>query len=161
MGAEGGLPGGEPIVYFAAGNKVENLDEEITPEETPSGLSVDYRSAVETFVNQFNMAFQEEDVGILYGLLDPAVIDLYGADVCKAYLSTVIKNTTQLELLEVLNVGAWIWEIDGLSIQLSNIYKAIVNFTVQGNTTQESFHLSLAEDGSMRWFTDCGDPQAQ
>jgi len=141
--------------------EVEEPSEEISSEEIPPEVSEDTLSAIETFILLFNTAFQDGDVEALYNLLDLAVIDMYGTEACQTYLDSVIKNTTQLELVEVKKVGSWNWEIDNQSTPLDNIFNVIVNFTVQDQTSREDFHLSVAEDNTVRWFTDCGEPLTQ
>jgi hypothetical protein len=156
MGAKGGLPQGEPIVYQVEGQKVEELSE-----ETSAVLPPEVLSAVNSFIQTFNTAFQNGDFETLFTLLHPAVINLYGADACRTYLKGVIENKVHLDLVKVSEEGTWIWEIDGRSIPLDSIYKVKVDFTVQDQKSQPDFHLYLPGDGSALWLTDCGEPLTQ
>jgi hypothetical protein len=158
MGAEGGLPQGEPIVYQVSGTKVDELPEETTGEEAPPALPAGVEDAIDTFVQTFNTAFQEGDAYTLYQLLHPAVFELYGEDACRTYLEGAIASTIQLEVKEMTQVGSWDWEIDGHSTPVDFIYQVEVEVTYLDTPTTQEFHLSLPGDDSVRWFTDCGEP---
>jgi hypothetical protein len=161
MGAEGGLPQGEPIVYQVSGIKMAELPDEASTDVVSPALPAGVRSAIDIFVQTFNAAFQDGDVDTLHQLLHPAVFELYGVDACRTYLEGVVTNTIQIEVAEVTRVGAWNWEIDGQSTPLDFIYKVVVDLTFQGQTNSLEFHLSLPGDDSVRWFTDCGEPLTQ
>jgi hypothetical protein len=161
MGAEGGLPQGEPIVYQVSGTKMADLPDEASTDVVSPTLPAGVRSAIDIFVQTFNAAFQDGDVDTLHQLLHPAVFELYGVDACRTYLNGVIANTIQIEVVEVTRAGAWNWEIDDQSTPLDFIYKVVVDLTFQGQTSSQEFHLSLPGDDSVRWFTDCGEPLTQ
>jgi len=136
-------------VYSIEGYKVEETTEEPTPPTTDGNLA-----KAEAFAQAFNDAFQSGDTEALFELLHPAVIDLYGAEACQAYFASVIENPIQIEVLEILEVGTWDWVIDERSTLIVFTFKV----TVQGKTSQHEIHLSLSDDGSFLWFTDCGEP---
>lgn len=149
MGVEGGLPTGRPIVYQVEGERVQP-----SVESTPG---VD-EALVEAFYGVLNTAFETKDVDTLLNNLHPAVIDLYGLDVCRTYLSSVVETPTQIELKDVLGVGPWDWEIDSRSTLIEKAYTLEIILTAQGEQLAQETHLGLREDGSLGWFTDCGDP---
>jgi hypothetical protein len=149
MGVEGGLPTGNPIVYQVDGERVQP-SLEITP-EVDEGL-------VESFYGLLNTAFETKDVDTLLNSLHPAVIDLYGLGACKVYLGTVVETPIHVDLEEVLTIGPWEWEIDGRTTRIEKAYALEILMTAQGEQHAQETHLGLREDGSLGWFTDCGEP---
>lgn len=148
MGVGGGLPQGAPISYEIAGDEVE------PPTTGPTAEADD----VGAFYDSFNQAFDEEDVDSLHQSLHPAVFDLYGEEACYEYLSDVIMNPTQVQVLEILEYGPWDWEIDGESITIDPAYSVLIEVTAGGQTVERTAHLAPLEDGTLAWFTDCGEP---
>jgi hypothetical protein len=149
MGAEGGLPQGLPIVYSVNGERTAAL-ETSTPE--PSS------AAAETFAESFNAYFQDADVEGLLSLLHPAVIELYGSGACREYLSSVVATPVKIEVIRVLSIGPWLWEIDGRSTLIEEVYTVQAEISAAGQSNQRSLHFGVLEDGSIAWFSDCGEP---
>lgn len=152
MGAKGGLPGGNSVTYQVTGTKAEEA-EEITGSLAPGVVD-----AIGAFITVFNSAFQDGDSGPLYQLLNPAVIELYGEEACRAYLEGIVEIPTTLEYLDATKVGVWDWERDGIITPVDFAYAVQVNYTSQDQTLQQEIHLTLPGDDSVRWFADCGDP---
>jgi hypothetical protein len=92
------------------------------------------------------------------GRLHPAVFERYGVEACQAYLDTVIANPMQLEVLAVTAQGPWNWELDERSTSIDNAFSVQVRITAQGQTAQKEIHFAPGADGTIMWFTDCGDP---
>ena len=113
---------------------------------------------VTSFVEEFNAAFADEDVVALAALLNPAVIERYGESSCSAYLESVITNTIEVEAVKVLSFGWWDWEMDDLVTTMDNVYAILINVTAQGQTSEQEVHYGQLENGTLSWFTDCGDP---
>jgi hypothetical protein len=149
MGANGGLPGGKPIIYGVNGDRLEP-----TPTPTPDPRI----GELQEFFNDYNALFQAADANGLLGLLHPAVLDLYGISACQAYLTTAVKKPIEIEVLQVLSFESWTWEIDGHSILIEDAYSIQVGVSAGGQTIQQSMHLALDENGEITWFTDCGEP---
>jgi hypothetical protein len=148
MGAQGGLPTGAPIVYQVEGILIPPLEPD----------TVVVTETVELFVEDFNVAFANQDVDFLFDRLHPAVFDLYGAEQCQGYLEGVIDNLIQVEVLETYPLGPWQYERDGRSIAVENAYTVDANILVAGQSSEQELHYALGDDGNLRWFTDCGDP---
>lgn len=149
MGADGGLPGGLPITYY-----VEGQPPEPEAEATPVPETVDAQG----FYDDFNRAFWEQDTSALIDLLHPSVIDLYGREACQAYLQTVVETIIDVEFIGVVEFGKWVWEIDGLTIPVDDVYTLNINVVAQGQVNERESHVGLRDDGTLGWFTDCGDP---
>jgi hypothetical protein len=150
MGAEGGLPGGEPITYHVEGNRTGALDQESSSE--------DGKTLVEQFYDRFNAKFSAGSSEGLYFLLHSAVIDLYGADACQAYLGEVAQNLVQIEVLSATGPELWLWEIDDRAIEIEEAFVVHANVIAGGGTTDRDLHIAKDDTGLLKWFTDCGDP---
>ena len=160
LGAGGGLPGGFPITYYVEGQLIEP-EAEATPtqiepevEATPVPETVD----VQGFYDDFNRAFWGQDPSALIDLLHPSVIDLYGPEACQAYLQSVVETIIDVEFVGVVEFGIWVWEIDGLTIPVDDVYTLNINVIAQGQVNERESHVGLRDDGTLGWFTDCGDP---
>lgn len=159
MGVEGGLPGGQSIVYDITGTHMREGTEEGGAEPGPADAAMaGIREAINAFIGVFNDAFRNGDVGTLLGLLHTAVIDRYGQDACRIYLEEVAENPISLKLLDVRRIGSWDWETDGLSTTIGSIYTVTANRTALGSTEEVEVHLAVPGDDSVRWLTDCGEP---
>jgi hypothetical protein len=149
MGANGGLPGGQAIVYSVSGEKLQ-------PTATPTP---DPRlGELQEFFATYNGLFQSADVAGLLALLHPGVLDLYGQSACQDYLSSIIDKPIHVEVLQLQSFEPWTWEIDGRSTDIEDAYSILAGVSAAGQTIQQSMHLGLAGDGSISWFTDCGEP---
>lgn len=150
MGAEGGLPSGAPIVYRVEGARTGPLEERTSAEIG--------KTLVEAFFDRFNANFNaQSSEGLLY-LLHPAVIDLYGVEACQAYLEGVVQNLIQLEVLSSSSLDTWQWEIDERTTPIENAFMVRANVVVENASGERDLHVADDENGSLKWFTDCGDP---
>jgi hypothetical protein len=167
MGADGGLPTGLAITYTITGTLPLSLVPPVssapttTPIATPPDLDLTgaYTTtiAAQTFFSEQNRLFQTQDVDSLYARLHPAVIDLYGGEVCAAYLTSVIETPVQIDVRSASEIGTWIWVIDDRNIPIPQALDVEVDFTARGETVARTVHLALVGE-ELRWFTDCGDP---
>jgi hypothetical protein len=149
MGVNGGLPGGQSIIYHVTGENDQSRQ---------SGADDSELSTVVPFFEHFNQLQAAEDTEALFALLNPAVLELYGAESCRSYLESISNPTLRVAPIEVTSVGPWDWEIDGRTTPIDQAYTVQVRVdSNQGEKTQE-LHLAQRPDGSLSWFTDCGDP---
>ncbi|NIM95372.1 MAG: hypothetical protein GTO18_16880 [Anaerolineales bacterium] len=148
MGVNGELPGGDAITYSVEGEAAGSGEETPVPTE----------SAAEEFYDAFNAAMAAGDAGALVDMLHPAVIELYGLEACQAYLASIIDTTVSVEVVQEIGFGPWLWEIDGTSTLIEDVYTLAINVTAQGETRAIESHVGLLDDGSLGWFTDCGEP---
>jgi hypothetical protein len=154
---------GENMIYSPEMNVASELEVVVTgaasvpvgPEGIPDA-ALSYE--INAFVAAFNTAFAEGDVAALHGLLNPDVFDRYGETACTSYLESVIGTPIQVEVVKVLSFGTWDWDMDDLVTTMDNVYTILVNVTVQGQTGQQEIHYGQLENGTLSWFTDCGDP---
>ena len=148
LGVDKGLPGGEAISYIVEGTKDAPLEEPSAHPDT---------ELVETFTTDLVDAMQSQDVTFLFDRLHPAVLDIYGADACQAYLGS-IAGYSNIGVLQLSGPGDWVFERDGTSTPIQDAYTIEANFTLpEGQVNPAVAHFALM-DGEMSWFTDCGDP---
>ena len=145
---DGRLPGGEDIVFNVSGVRIEDL---------PLEPALDYSEVVGNFFVDFNDAFQNQDVDFLYQNLHPEVINLYGAENCQTYLSSVIENTLTVNVLEIKGPALWDWERDDLLIPIEEAFTVQVAVSVSDQTQEQDMHVAVF-DNDILWFTDCGEP---
>ena len=49
-------------------------------------------------------------------------------------------------------------EPDITKLKKRNVYSVLVNTNIQDQIGQQEIHYGQLEDGTLSWFTDCGDP---
>jgi hypothetical protein len=148
--ADDGAPSAEPTTTEATSTT--------STTEDPADL-VD-QAAVEGFYDLFQTAVQTGDADTLYARLHPAVLDLYGADQCRAFIDAGFDNPDLT--FEVVSVGPlepWVWERDGRTVDVGDaVALQLVQRTLANpDPAPQEAHVALV-DGEIRWFTDCGDP---
>ncbi|MEN8241441.1 MAG: hypothetical protein ABFS17_05935 [Chloroflexota bacterium] len=55
-------------------------------------------------------------------------------------------------------VRIWDLELVDLVTALDNVCAILVKLTVQGQASEQEVHYGQLENGTLSWFTDCGDP---
>lgn len=142
MGAEGGLPGGEAITYLVIGEA----------EDSTSALA-------SGFFDLFNAAQGADDSARMFDLLHPAVLELYGEAACTDYLASIVNTEVSIEVLNAVEIGQWAFERDGRTLSVADALSVQANVHNGGDVSQTELHLALRPDGTLGWFTDCGEPQ--
>lgn len=145
MGVEGGLPGGRAITYSVSG----------TPAEAAAGSPL---ALARGFFDAFNAAEAASDNQALYDMLHPAVLERYGETACTEHLEATVGPGVAVELLGAVETGRWDWERDEVVGPIDNAFTIQANLTAGGQTNPTELHLAVRPDGSLGWFTDCGDP---
>jgi hypothetical protein len=149
MGAQGGLPGGGAIVYRVEGQRTSLLEEPVAG---------DVPNAVDEFFETFNAHFRAQSSQRLIELLHPAVLELYGVEACQVYLAQVIQSVVQVEVLKVSGPEVWQWEIDDRSTAIEGMYTVLARVSAGDSSSERDLHIAQRPDGTLGWFTDCGDP---
>lgn len=149
MGTNGGLPGGQSIIYHVAG-------ESDRPQSSSAGESG--QEPVAAFFERFNQLQANEDTEELFALLNPAVLELYGAESCRGYLDATTNSSLRVVPLEIISLGPWDWTMDGRTTPIESAYTVQVRVESDQGESQQQLHLAQGPDGRLTWFTDCGDP---
>ena len=114
---------------------------------------------IQNFYSSYNQAFADQNTDFLFESLHPAVYDLYGEDACRTYLDGIVANTITVEALSLDRHGAWIYDQDNANILIQNAYTAQITVTLpSASTVSQTTHLGVLPDGTITWFTDCGEP---
>ena len=142
MGAEGGLPGGESITYLVLGEA----------EDSVARLASD-------FFDLFNAAQGAGDSARMFEMLHPTVLELYGEAACIDYLASIVNTEVSIEVLNAVEIGQWVFERDGQTLSVADALSVQANLHNGGDVSQTELHLALRPDGTLGWFTDCGEPQ--
>ncbi len=149
MGANGGLPEGKPITYL-----IEGIGTQAKPE---SGSGVDFDEIV-AFFNTFNAAQLNSDSAGMYSLLHSATLELYGTDACQVYLSGIVNPRVVIDPIDAYGIESWLWVMDGDATMVFDVVSVGVTVSVDGDGSEQTIHLARRPDGSLGWFTDCGEP---
>lgn len=104
--------------------------------------------------------FRAQSSQDLIDLLHPAVIELYDLEACQAYLEQIIEGIVQVEVLNVSGPDLWLWEIDDRSTEIESTYTVLADVSAGDTTNQRDLHIARRPDGTLGWFTDCGEPQS-
>jgi hypothetical protein len=142
MGAEGGLPGGESITYLVIG-------------EAEGSASASVLAA--GFFDLYNAAQGAGDSGRMFDMLHPAVMELYGEAACTDYLASIVNPEVSIEVLSAADIGEWIWERDGQTLVIADALSVQAMIQNGGDVSQTELHLAIRPDGTLGWFTDCGE----
>ena len=142
MGAEGGLPGGEAITYLVIGEA----------EDSATTLA-------SGFFSLFNAAQGAGDSTRMFEMLHPAVPELYGEAACADYLASIVNPEVSIEVLNAVEIGGWIFERDGRTLSVADALSVQAKVHNGGDVSQTELHLALRPDGTLGWFTDCGEAQ--
>jgi len=51
------------------------------------------------------------------------------------------------------------WVIDERTTGIENAYSVEVTILSEQSDTDQEFHIAQCPDGTLGWFTDCGDPE--
>lgn len=109
------------------------------------------------FVSAFEGWHASGDVDALAASLHPAVLQRYGAAQCDAYLDAVVGSISEIDVVEQRS-EPWNYPIDDRTAQILNSQTVVVDADLGGDPERIELHLADYA-GTVRWFTDCGDPQ--
>lgn len=123
----------------------------------PSPDQVDAEELIPRFFDELSAALTDGDVAWLVEHLHPAVIDRYGRGPCQEELTAVSGRPIRLQATAIAAPTVWQWETDGLVTQIDDAYRVTVEQTFADQTTIEAH--TVIDQGQVRWFTDCGEPQ--
>ena len=126
----------------------------VSPEATMTPTA-----AVTKFTAGLARAIRTHDVEFLFNNLDPVVIDRYGADACRAYVTGFVDPTRRYEAGDIGSPRSWIYESDGSSDTIPDVVLVAVTGTADGQPIATEQHFALLDDGTVAWFTDCGTPE--
>lgn len=111
------------------------------------------------FLVRLGEALAEGDTRFLLDRLHSAVIDRYGASACLIYVDAVVDPSNAIDPVRAGALEQWDYETDGLSTSIAEAYPVSASATMNGQAVEDAeFHVAI-ENGTFRWFTDCGVPE--
>lgn len=111
------------------------------------------------FLDKLNAAVREGDTDTRVALLHPAVIDRYGEQQCRDFLSTPeTQDTTRKDKVQrVEKPKPFEFTTDDGALPIPNAQQVLVQETYQGKKSRREIHVARV-DGQYRYFIDCGVP---
>jgi hypothetical protein len=113
---------------------------------------------IEAFATKLSEAFRTSNWGFAMERLHPAVVELYGAPLCAAYLRDQADPSFNINVTASSGPETWDWERDDRITTLENVFEVSASVTAHDQTNVTTLHMIRAEDGTFRWLTDCGVP---
>jgi hypothetical protein len=109
----------------------------------------------EQFLAALQRAEREGDAAFRLVRLHPAVIERYGEEACRAFVSEPADPTSQFEIVRIDHTGAWDYTSDGKTTTIADTVFVVTNRVALGQEQQQVDVHVAPVDGTQRWFTDC------
>ena len=123
----------------------------------PSTTAPVSAQAVRDFFAAWASATSSGDVEFLVSRLHPAVIGVYGEAQCRAYLGRVTGGAITVEVRSIGDPAPATLDVDGIDTAVGEVHPVEIFRSDLGRVVTARV---AALDGDLRWFSDCGDPQA-
>lgn len=125
----------------------------------PSVAPLPLDETPEDFVAALGAAASAGDVAWLTSRLHPAVLQRYGEEACLDYVTDyVVEPGVRLRAAAVAGPGTWVWESDGRSTDVDEVYRVDAHRFSGGVETTGSIEAGNV-DGALHYFADCGSPR--
>ena len=111
----------------------------------------------EGFLPVFSAAIRSGDERFLFDRLHPVVVDVYGEQACRVYLSDFVVPDSEFRYRSAAEPAEFTWVADGMATLVQDVVNVDVTAVSEEGEIDRVIHLGLVE-GSLRWFADCGDP---
>jgi hypothetical protein len=111
------------------------------------------------FLDKLNAAVRKADTDTRLALLHTAVIERYGEQQCRDFLSTPeAQDTTRKDKVQrVDKPRPFEFTTDDGTFPIPNAQQVLVQETYQGKKSRREIHVARV-DGQYRYFIDCGVP---
>lgn len=152
------LPRSGTLTWDGAGAPRPVTEE--APAEEPAEEPVEESPAAETpeeFLADLATALQEGDARFLFDRLNPAVIEVYGADQCRTHTRGLQDPSSTFDIVRISDLEPYDYNPDGLTVTIPEAYTVTADITGTEGTSRGQVHVA-PDDGLITWFTDCGDP---
>ena len=129
-----------------------------TAAQTGPGAKVSAKVEAQQFLDQLEAAVRQGNTDVRVGRLHPAVIDRYGEQQCRDFLSAQPSDTTRRD--RVTRVGkpeAFEYDTDNLTVTIPDAIPVHVRGTRMGKKADQNLHLARV-NGELTYFVDCGVP---
>jgi hypothetical protein len=110
---------------------------------------------MQDFLTQLAQALATNDTQFLFDNLHPAVLKLYGADMCQAHFKQRSPDPSyKVEFISMTGPAPWSWVPAKAPIPVEDVYTVKATVTAQNKVTTAELHVGLVGDG-LYWFTQC------
>ncbi|HMF05188.1 MAG TPA: hypothetical protein VKH17_10260 [Acidimicrobiia bacterium] len=116
------------------------------------------KAEAQQFLNQLSTAIRQGNIDFRVARLNPAVIERYGEQQCRDFLSAQPPDNTRRD--RVTRVGkpeAFEYDTDTLSVTVPDAIPVHVRETRMGKKADRNLHLARV-NGELTYFVDCGAP---
>jgi hypothetical protein len=110
---------------------------------------------VAAFYRQFERAMRRNDATVLFDHLHPMVVERYSESVCRAYVDSLVRSDSIVQLVAIGPAEPFGWTADGVTTPVDNGIAVRLRGGPPGQPIESDDHVAVV-DGKVRWFTDCG-----
>jgi hypothetical protein len=129
-----------------------------TPTQAPT-VSTPTPAMAAAFVTLLGSGIHRGDTEFLVANLDPAVVNLYGEQACRAHLAQFHDQTFSFAVRQVGPLQRWTWAVDGRSVGIPQAFAVTAVESTGGRHRATTVHVA-ARGTRLGWFTDCGTPHS-
>lgn len=118
------------------------------------------KEEVQKFLDRLDQAVRKGDTDFRVARLHPAVLDRYGEQQCRDFLSGPMAGPDPSRADKVTRVDKpepFVFTTDDGAVPIGNAQLVLVKETFQKKTTERELHVASV-DGQLRYFIDCGTP---
>jgi hypothetical protein len=112
--------------------------------------TLDATAAIETFVEEFSVAIERQDVDSLMAALHPAVLEAFNEELCRSFIEDEILLLGDYRLTGPIQ-GPTPQNIGSFTV---GMYTGPVAFTFQGQDFESDASFAIEANG-VTWFTEC------
>jgi hypothetical protein len=161
--AGGAVTGGDPtkpLAHIGANLPEFALSASASAGSTPSsGDTSDPKAQWQARLQEFVSRLRVRDNDWLFAHLNPAVLQVYGADQCKSSLAGRAPDPTiNIDIVNVTGPASWPYTAEGKSVAVDGVFTVESNGTAHGETAPQTYHFTY-ENGGVGWFTQCMQTQ--
>ena len=128
-----------------------------SPAEAPGAAQApgDLTASFQTYLSEFADKFRVRDNAYLFDHLNPAVLEVYSADLCRASLAPRKADPTfRIEVRSVTGPASFDYQAEGKTITVPGVYTVASQLTTGGTAAAATQHFTY-ENGKLTWFTTC------
>ena len=111
--------------------------------------------AIESFVEDYRAALDNDDVVFLFDWLHPGVKDGYGSDLCREWVAREIAALENYELTgPLVGPGSATISTESGTFEVDDLYSGPISFVYQGTAFEDEAQFAV-QDGSVYWLGIC------
>jgi hypothetical protein len=115
------------------------------------------KKEAQTFLNELDDAVREGNTDLRVARLNPAVIDRYGDQQCRDFLTAQQDDTRRDRVKSVGKPESFEYATDNQTVTVADALPVQVRATIKGKKGDRNIHLARV-NGQLTYFIDCGEP---